>query len=43
MDRYRTLSAKRTTDPAFQTIIDAPAFCAAEHTYRVFGNNDWLQ
>jgi hypothetical protein len=42
-DLHLVMRSKRTTDPAFQTIIDAPAFCAAGHTHRVFGKNDWLR
>ena len=42
-DVHLLMRAKRTTDLDFKVIIDEPRFCAGEHEYRLWRNNDWLR
>jgi hypothetical protein len=37
------LVARRRSEPALQTIIDLPGFCARNVRYNPFGRNDWIQ
>lgn len=37
------LIARRPSEPALQTIIDLPGFCARKVRYNPFGRNDWIR
>jgi hypothetical protein len=38
-----TMNAKRTTDPAFTTVVDEGGFCGKHYGYSLWTNNAWIK